>query len=107
MDWLMNVAGNDGALHLAKIIAIQEDGSVWIDWKDGNKPPRQLIAKDAFPWDHLGERLFEAWHLSQPTPRGVTLKGRLAADLLEAIAKIPPSERFTVIQKLRHKGLIG
>lgn len=83
------------------------DGSLLLEGKDGQKPPRFFMkAGDKFPWDQFIPKLLANWQLSEykDVPREFKPQKRIPGYVLEGILQETEANQLKVLATLRKQG---
>ena len=98
-----------GEKRLAKVRRVYEDGSVYLEMRDGKKPPTLLYRPgDVFPWTLFFKEVTNAWELSRQRmlpPEYRPLK-RIPAEIAELLPALSESDAVKLLSGLREQGFL-
>lgn len=91
----------------AVLFSCFRDGSILMDAKDGQKPPRfYLKSSDKFPWDQFIPKLLVNWQLSayKDLPREFKPLKRIPDFVLQGILQENEANQLKILATLRSQG---
>ena len=91
----------------AALLACYRDGSLLLDARDGEKPARFYLNKDAtFPWEEFIGKMMCAWQLSDYTdvPPQFRPQKRIPQYVIDGLPAEPTANKLKILATLRSQG---
>lgn len=91
----------------ASVLQCHKDGSLLMDARDGEKPPRFTLTKeDVFPWEEFLGKLLIAWQLGDysDVPPQFRPQKRIPQFVLDGFTSEPLPSKLKILATLRQQG---